>query len=57
MDAVLAGMSPDEMADRIVRGIRERKLHIFSHPEWLEDQLQDRMDNILAGRPISNPLA
>lgn len=29
-----AGMDPKEVADKVMDGIRENKLYIFTHPEW-----------------------
>jgi NAD(P)-dependent dehydrogenase (short-subunit alcohol dehydrogenase family) len=50
-----AGMSPAEMAEHVVRGIRRRSLHILSHPDWVRP-LRDRVDAILDGRPVADPL-
>lgn len=50
-----AGMSPEEMAEHVVRGIRARALHILSHPDWIRP-LRDRVDAILDGRPVADPL-
>lgn len=46
-----AGKTPGEIADHVVRGVRERALHIFPHPEWMK-VIGDRTDNIMAGRGI-----
>jgi NAD(P)-dependent dehydrogenase (short-subunit alcohol dehydrogenase family) len=48
-----AGKAPDEVADQVVRGIRARTLHIFTHPEWL-GVIETRAQNILAGRPVDS---
>ncbi len=50
-----AGKSPAELADYVVRGIRDRSLHILSRPDWIRP-LRDRVDAILEGRPVADPL-
>lgn len=47
------GKEASEIADIAFEGIRNRKLHIFPQEEWLE-ALRARMDNILAGRPVTD---
>jgi NAD(P)-dependent dehydrogenase (short-subunit alcohol dehydrogenase family) len=47
------GKTPEEAADYVVRGIRQRKLHIFTHPETMP-WIQTRIDDILAGRSVDS---
>lgn len=54
-DANAAGKTGYEVAGYVVEGIRENKLHIWSHPEWL-GPVKDRAEAIYAGRPIVSPL-
>ncbi|HXZ00435.1 MAG TPA: SDR family NAD(P)-dependent oxidoreductase [Stellaceae bacterium] len=42
-----SGMSPDEVAERVLRAIRDNDLHIFTHPE-MRGALEDRFRRILA---------
>ena len=40
---VRAGMDPNEVAEKVMHGIKENELYIFSHPEWrstLEEHFQ-----------------
>jgi hypothetical protein len=39
------GKQPSEVAEQVLRAVRERKLHIFTHPEWL-DIIRARMDGV-----------
>jgi NAD(P)-dependent dehydrogenase (short-subunit alcohol dehydrogenase family) len=48
MAGIAAGMSPDEVAALIVAGIRERQLHIFTHPE-MKALVTMRAEDIAAG--------
>ncbi|MCD2112922.1 SDR family NAD(P)-dependent oxidoreductase [Rhodococcus rhodochrous] len=41
------GIPADAVADLVVRGMAERKTHIFPHPEWL-DRWQERVDKVRA---------
>ena len=34
--AIDAGLPPAEVADLVVRGMAERRTHLFPHPEWLD---------------------
>jgi NAD(P)-dependent dehydrogenase (short-subunit alcohol dehydrogenase family) len=47
------GKTSDEIAEITLQGIRSRALHVFPHREWLA-AIQDRMENILAGRPVGD---
>jgi NAD(P)-dependent dehydrogenase (short-subunit alcohol dehydrogenase family) len=53
---IRAGKSPDELAEYVVRGIRSRALHIFSHEDWTNG-MRTRIDRIAAGLPLENPFA
>jgi NAD(P)-dependent dehydrogenase (short-subunit alcohol dehydrogenase family) len=48
---IAAGMSPAEVAELILTGIRERQLHIFTHPE-MKGLVMQRAEDIVAGRPL-----
>lgn len=41
------GMEPDLVAERVLDGIRENRLHIFSHPEF-KGELGELFDEVLA---------
>ena len=41
------GMEPDLVAERVLDGIRDNRLHIFSHPEF-RDELRELFDEVLA---------
>jgi len=45
------GKSPDEVAGYVVQGIRERRLHIFPHPEWIK-VISDRAGRIVSGEAV-----
>ena len=47
---VRAGMDPDEIAEKVMHGIRENELFIFSHPEW-RSTLEEHFQRILAAYP------
>jgi len=51
MAGIAAGMSPEEVAGLIVTGIRERQLHIFTHPE-MKALVTMRAEDIAAGLPL-----
>ena len=44
-----AGMPPSEVADALVRGIREERLYILTDREW-DDRIRARTEDILLGR-------
>lgn len=48
MAGIAAGMSPAEVAELIATGIRERQLHIFTHPE-MKALVTMRAEDIAAG--------
>lgn len=48
-----AGKSPENVAEIVLCAMRERRLHIFTHPEWLE-VIRQRTDDILAGRNLAD---
>jgi len=48
---IAAGKNPAEVADIVLQGIRERQLHIFTHPETRALALQ-RGEDIAAGKPL-----
>jgi NAD(P)-dependent dehydrogenase (short-subunit alcohol dehydrogenase family) len=50
------GMSPQQVADFMFKGLKEGKFYIFTHPE-LKPMIQLRMDDILNERDPSNALA
>jgi NAD(P)-dependent dehydrogenase (short-subunit alcohol dehydrogenase family) len=45
-----AGMSPDEVAAKVLDGVRADRFYIFSHPEH-KDELREVFDEILADYP------
>ena len=45
-----AGMSPEEVGERVLAGIRRNRLYIFSHGEFKEE-LQDLFDEVLESLP------
>jgi len=47
---IRAGMDPDEVAEKVMRGIQENELFIFSHPEW-RSTLEEHFQRILAVYP------
>jgi short-subunit dehydrogenase len=49
-----AGMDPDEVGERVLRGIRNNDLYILSHPEY-EQGVRDRFEAILASFPRGEP--
>ncbi|MDB5717859.1 MAG: short-chain dehydrogenase [Sphingomonas bacterium] len=44
------GMEPDEVAERVIEGIRENRLYIFPHHEF-RDELKEVFDEILSAFP------
>jgi len=44
------GMDPDDVATRVLEGVRRNDLHIFPHPEF-KDELRELFDGILAAVP------
>lgn len=48
---IAAGMSPAEVAELVLTGIRERQLHIFTHPE-MKALVTMRAEDIAAGLPL-----
>jgi NAD(P)-dependent dehydrogenase (short-subunit alcohol dehydrogenase family) len=47
---VRAGMDPNEVAEKVMHGIRENELFIFSHPEW-RSTLEEHFQRMLAAYP------
>ncbi len=45
-----AGMAPEEVGERVLAGIRQNRLYIFSHGEFREE-LQDLFDEVLESLP------
>jgi len=55
LDQVLScGMLPDEVAERVLRGIRRNDLYLFSHAEFREE-LRQMFDEMLAALPDEPP--
>ena len=52
-----SGLSPSDVADRVLDAIREEQLYILTHPE-MSEIVRQRFDNILAQRnPVPRTLA
>ena len=51
MAGIAAGMSPADVAELVLTGIRERQLHIFTHPE-MKALVVQRAEDIAAGKPL-----
>jgi NAD(P)-dependent dehydrogenase (short-subunit alcohol dehydrogenase family) len=51
MAGIAAGMTPAEVAELVLTGIRERQLHIFTHPE-MKALVVQRAEDIAAGKPL-----
>ena len=51
MAGIAAGMTPAEVAELVLTGIRERQLHIFTHPE-MRTLVVQRAEDIAAGKPL-----
>ena len=47
---VRAGMDPNEVAEKVMHGIKENELFIFSHPEW-RSTLEEHFQRMLAAYP------
>jgi NAD(P)-dependent dehydrogenase (short-subunit alcohol dehydrogenase family) len=47
---VRSGMDPDEVAEKVMHGIKENELFIFSHPEW-RSTLEEHFQRTLAAYP------
>jgi NAD(P)-dependent dehydrogenase (short-subunit alcohol dehydrogenase family) len=45
---IAGGMNPDDVGPIVVRGIREGRHYIFTHPEMLAEGLQARHDAVMA---------
>jgi NAD(P)-dependent dehydrogenase (short-subunit alcohol dehydrogenase family) len=45
-----AGMDPNEVAEKVMHGIKENELFIFSHPEW-RSTLEEHFQRMLAAYP------
>jgi NAD(P)-dependent dehydrogenase (short-subunit alcohol dehydrogenase family) len=55
LDQVLScGMAPDEVAERVLRGIRRNDLYLFTHAEF-RDELRQMFDQMLAALPDEPP--
>ena len=55
LDNVLSvGMAPDEVAERVLRGIRRNQLYLFTHAEF-RDELKGMFDEMLAALPDEPP--
>jgi len=55
LDGVLSvGMAPDEVAERVLRGIRRNDLFLFTHAEFREE-LKGMFDEMLAALPDEPP--
>lgn len=54
LQAIQAGMSPQQVADYVFQAIREERFYIFTHPEYIA-AVQKRMDDIIQARNPSNP--
>jgi NAD(P)-dependent dehydrogenase (short-subunit alcohol dehydrogenase family) len=47
---VRTGMDPNEVAEKVLHGIKENELFIFSHPEW-RSTLEEHFQRMLAAYP------
>jgi NAD(P)-dependent dehydrogenase (short-subunit alcohol dehydrogenase family) len=47
---VNSGMDPDEVAEKVMQGIKENKLYVFTHPEW-RSTVEEYFQQILAAYP------
>ena len=47
---IRAGMDPEEVAEKMVHGIKKTNLFIFSHPEW-RSTLEEHFQRMLAAYP------
>jgi Fe-S-cluster formation regulator IscX/YfhJ len=48
------GMEPEEIGEKVLRGIQRNDLYIFTHPEF-KDELRTLFDEILAALPEEEP--
>ena len=48
------GYPPDEVAKKVMQGIMENELFIFTHPE-LRSWIEDRFQKILTAYPVPPP--
>ena len=49
-------MAPSEVADLVVRGIRERRFYILTHPDAATAAIQTRLERMRTNvAPPSNP--
>jgi len=46
-----AGMDPDEVAEKVMHGIKENELYIFSDPEW-RSTVEGHFQRMLAAYPL-----
>jgi len=49
---VSSGMDPDEVAGKVMQGIKKNQLYIFTHPEW-RSALEEYFQGILAAYPTA----
>lgn len=47
---VRSGMDPDEVAEKVMNGIKENELFIFTHPEW-RSTVEEHFQRMLAAYP------
>jgi NAD(P)-dependent dehydrogenase (short-subunit alcohol dehydrogenase family) len=47
---VNSGMDPGEVAEKVMQGIKENKLYIFTHPEW-RNTLDEYFQGLMAAYP------
>jgi NAD(P)-dependent dehydrogenase (short-subunit alcohol dehydrogenase family) len=47
---ISAGMDPNEVAEKVMHGIKENELFIFSHPEW-RSAFEEHFQQLLAAYP------
>jgi NAD(P)-dependent dehydrogenase (short-subunit alcohol dehydrogenase family) len=52
---VATGLDPSVIADLVVRGIREERFYLLSHPEW-KDLIEARMQAIVGERSPTLPI-
>jgi short-subunit dehydrogenase len=54
---LVAGLTPEAVADHVVNAIKQEKLYILTHPE-MKEAIRTRMENILEERnPVFDPTA
>src|SRR5262245_680802 len=49
------GMEPEEIGEKVLRGIQRNDCYIFTHPDELTAELQQLFDEILAALPEGEP--